>query len=58
MYTHIHITSLQAQGNAIVEELQRQRQSIQHSRQLTLSTNESIATSETLLNKMSKWWRF
>ena len=48
----------QATGNAILADLQRQREVIQRARQQAQQTNDSVGQADSLLRKMGKWWRF
>jgi hypothetical protein len=48
----------QATGAAILEDLQRQRQAIERSREQLQQTDASITDSDSILEKMGRWWRF
>lgn len=47
----------QVTGNAILAELQRQRETIQRAQQQTQQTGANVAQADSLLKKMSSWWR-
>lgn len=47
----------QATGTAILEELQRQRQTIDRSRERNVTVNTNIDQAESTLQKMKRWWR-
>lgn len=57
-FFHCLFISGQATGAAILEDLQRQRQTIERSREQLQSTDASIAESDTILKRMGRWWRF
>ncbi|KAL4525032.1 hypothetical protein Ndes2526B_g07211 [Nannochloris sp. 'desiccata'] len=48
----------EATGAAILEDLQRQRQAIDRSREQLQQTDASITESDSILKKMGRWWRF
>lgn len=48
----------QVTGNAILAELQRQRETIQHARQQAQQTDANVQQAEGVLKKMGRWWRF
>ena len=58
-YAHKNVMgdSPQAAGEAILEELHRQRNQIESSQRHLVDTNASIEKSERVLDRMSSWWR-
>lgn len=52
-----HFLSGQATGAAILADLQRQRQQIQHARQQAQQTDASVADGGSTLKRMNQWWR-
>ena len=47
----------QATGAAILADLQRQRQQIEHTRQQAQQTDASVAAADGTLKRMGQWWR-
>lgn len=47
----------QATGAAILADLQRQRQQIQHARQQAQQADASATDASATLKRMSQWWR-
>ena len=58
IFVSLLFISGQATGAAILEDLQRQRQAIERSREQLQNTDASISESDTILKRMGRWWRF
>jgi hypothetical protein len=56
LISHLFVAT-QATGAAVLEQLQRQRETIQRAQHSNTRISDSINESETILKRMKQWWR-
>lgn len=53
---HLFVAT-QTTGTAVLEQLQRQRETMQRAQHSNTRVNDSINESDTILKRMKQWWR-